>query len=229
MLALMSLMAFGLVACDKGPDFNGGNISPLKNYDDSFDYDFIAFGVNRFSNDLSISGIGAEEMARINQPLNSDTRLLMKDDLLALGLLNENQKQDFIAYCESTGCNYFKLSLVIPNDPQSDDYGKQMIRITNLETLTDEQIEEGFSYNIQYESTILVFEQLVNAACAALGVVSIDPFVLNSDVTGIYLWDYEISNEAVTLKFYVINAIVGTDSGGTYVDQLTMEWFDIQL
>ncbi|MFA5420374.1 MAG: hypothetical protein WC341_18110 [Bacteroidales bacterium] len=229
MFALLSILAFGLVACDKGPDFNGGNISPNKNYDASLDFDFIAFGVNRFSSGLSISGVDAEGMALINKPLNSETRLLSKDDLLALGLLNENQKQDFVAYCEATGCTHFKLSLVIPNDPESDDYGKQMIRVTNLDCLTDEQIENGFSYNILYESTILDFDQLVNAACTALGVASIDPFVLNSDSTGIYLWNYEISGDAVTLKFFVINAVVSSDSHGSYVDDLTLEWFDLQL
>lgn len=228
--ALLCLLALGLVACNKEPDFHGGNISTKKNYDISFDYDYVAFGVNRFDAEaMEISGLDTGDITLINKPLNSETRLLMKDDLLSLGLLSDDQELDFIDYCEATGCNYFKLSLVIPNDPDSADYGKQLIRFTNLENLTNAQINAGYSYNLEYESTILSFDSIINAAKAALSVASIDSFVLNNDCTGIYLWDYETNQGVVTLKFFVINAIVGTDAGGTYVDDFTMEWFDIQL
>ena len=227
---MLCFLALGLVACNKEPDFHGGNISTKKNYDISFDYDYVAFGVNRFNADaLEISGLDSGDIELINKPLNSETRLLMKDDLLALGLLSDNQELDFIDYCEATGCNYFKLSLVIPNDPDSADYGKQLIRFTNLENLTNAQINAGYSYNLEYESTILSFDSIINAAKAALSVASIDSFVLNSDSTGIFLWDYETNGGVVTLKFFVINAMIGTDAGGTFVDDFTMEWFDLQL
>jgi len=227
---MLCFLALGLVACNKEPGFHGGNISTKKDYDISFDYDFVAFGVNRFDADaLEISGLDAEDITLINKPLSSETRLLMKNDLLSLGLLNVDQELDFIDYCEATGGNYFKLSLVIPNDPDSVDYGKQLIRLTNLENLTNAQINAGYSYNLEYESTILSFDQIINAAKAALSIASIDSFVLNSDSTGIFLWDYEANEGVVTLKFFVINAIVGTDAGGTYVDDFTMEWFDLQL
>lgn len=225
-IALLGLMAFGLVACNKD---GGGNISPYKDYDLSFDYDYVAFGVHRFVNGLSESGIDAEDVVLMNKPLNSETKLLSGNDLLALGLLNDSQKLDFQNYCQETDCRYFKLSLIIPNDPQSDDYGKQLIRITNLDYLTDHQIDDGLAYNLYYESTILVFDQLKAAACTALGVSSIDPFVLNNSDTGIYFWDYESTNDTVTLKFYVINAQVLEEDSGTYLNQYTMEWFDFQL
>lgn len=228
--ALLCLMAFGMAGCEKDPGYHGGNISLNKDFDISFEYDYIAFGVNRFNAEgLSSSGLDSEDIERMNKPLNDDTRPLMKDDVLSLGLLNDNQKQDFLDYCESTNCAYFKLSLIIPNDSEAADFGKQMIRLTNLENLTDEQIEDGFSYNIFYESTILDFDQLVNAACEALSVSNIDPFVLNNSDTGIYLWNYENVKDTVTLKFFVINARVLNENSETYLDQYTMEWFDIQL
>jgi len=191
---------------------NGGSISPGKNYAKVFKLDFIAFGV---SHELETWGFGTIpddrvdlseiDMEYIYSPLGRNRlSLLTKEDIIKLGILDEAQRGDFENYVERSKSNAFKIGFCISNDTESENYGKQIIWITCLDWIIDKEVRKEVGYNLFYESKILDFDDILDAAKDAVQVDGFSWEFLNSSFTGIFLHDYLNTEETTILNFYVI-------------------------
>lgn len=191
---------------------NGGSINPGKNYAEVFKLDFISFGVTHKLASWSVdtiqdNGIDISEidMEYLRAPLGRDgSSALSKDDIINLGILDEEQKEDFEDYTERSKNNAFKIGFCISNDTASENYGKQIIWITNLGWIENKEVREELGYNLFYESKILDFNYILEAAKDEAKVDEFSKSFLNDDFTGIYLHNYSKVEEETILNFYVM-------------------------
>src|SRR5690606_969115 len=90
------------------------------------------------------------------------------------------------------------------NDTASENYGKQIIWITNLGWIENKEVREELGYNLFYESKILDFNYILEAAKDEAKVDEFSKSFLNDDFTGIYLHNYSKVEEETILNFYVM-------------------------
>jgi len=113
-------------------------------------------------------------------------------------------KADFEDYVERSKNNTLKIGFCISNDPESENYGKQIIWITNLGWIDNKEVREELGYNLFYESKILDFDDILDAAKEAAKVDEFDKSFLNDDFTGIFMHGYSKNEEEIVLNFYVM-------------------------
>ena len=227
-LALFTLIT--LTSC-KENNLNGNSISQYKNYDKTTSkFDYVAFGIQHHeTSSLANIGLSEEEIEFVNKPLGKNLELLTRIDIINLGILNESQLKEFNVYCDKTKSNHFKLSFIIPNDQNANDYGMQIIDITNLDYLSEKQINQGFSYHLYFESKKLNLNQITEEAEKVLAVDNISKLILNDTFAGIYLHNYSVKDDKVTLRFYVIYANLVTSNDEINLDYAKLKWFEIDL
>lgn len=211
-IIVLVISLFTLGACTNNNEKNGGSISPYKQYAETLKLDFITFGVTHefvtwgFGTipDTTID-ISEIDMEYLRSPLGRDRlSLLSKEDIINLGILDEEQRENFEYYTEQSESNAFKIAFCISNDTESENYGKQIIWITNLDWIDNQEIREELGYVLFYESKILDFYDILQAAKVAAQVDEFSQPFLNNDWTGIFLHNYSTTEENTILNFYVM-------------------------
>lgn len=211
-IIVLVIFLFMFTACTENKDNSGGSISPNKTYSEELKLNFVSFGITHqltslSADDIRKSGIDISELdlEYLRSPLgNLGLTSLSKNDIINLRILDEQQKEDFEDYVERSKNNTFKIGFCISNDPESENYGKQIIWITNLGWIDNKEVREELGYNLFYESKILDFDDILDAAKEAAKVDEFDKSFLNDDFTGIFMHGYSKNDEEIVLNFYVM-------------------------
>ncbi len=218
LIVLMTLV-IGLTGCSNQ---NSGNINSNKVWSQSIGYDFIAFGVQNFydTDQFDVLNLTDEQLNKLTHPLNdNELTLLTARDVENMRILTDAQLTELIEYCDAVDCENIKISFIRIDN-------QDIIRITNLNVVKDRLLDKGYTYNLDFDSSVLNFDDIVDAACDALQVDDIDSLVLNTTSTGIFLSGYENANNVSTLNFYVLNA----ETDGTYINAYNgFATFDLQI
>jgi hypothetical protein len=237
----MTIFVVSLVSCSD--DIPTGNINPYKTYDQyTTEYDYIAFGIQHQNpKDLALLGLNEDEIEYLTSQFGKNpgniedgwssftSTFLCKNDIINLGILNNSQQAEFESYCERTKSNAFNIAFIIPKDENSNNFGKQIINIRNLNSISESLQEDGLGYHLYFESTILDYNQIINEAKNVLNCEIISRILLNDTFGGIYLHHYSVSEEKLILNFYVIGADVIIEDEETYLDHNILKWFEIVI
>jgi len=200
-------------------DVNPHSPNPYKGNFEGSGFDCIAFAGQHFlqyrlsngepNEDVEFSD---DEIEYICSPFGrSNKNSPFKIDILGMNILNDEQKQDFEYYCKITGANHFKMAFCISNDINSEYYGKQIIWLVNLTVFKSQKILDEFGQTLYYESTILDFNKILDAAKISTSLDEISQQLLNNYWSGIFLHNYQNKDNEITLNFYMIDYIVNED------------------
>lgn len=218
-IIVLLTLVIGLTGCSNQ---NSGNINPNKVWSQSTGYDFIAFGVQHFyeTDQFDVLNLTDVELNQLAYPLNNNNIVLLTArDVENMRILSDAQLTELNDYCDAVNCENIKISFIRIDN-------QDVIRITNLNVIKDSLLDKGYSYNLDFDSTVLDFDDIVYAACNALQVDTINSLVLNTTSTGIFLRGYENENNVSTLNFYVLNA----DTDGTYINAYNgFATFDLEI
>ncbi|MDR2822777.1 MAG: hypothetical protein LBV58_04495 [Acholeplasmatales bacterium] len=147
-------------------DTPGPGISPYKSYSEYYNLDYIAFCGPIDKEYMIQSGLYISESDRkyLDLPQGINKKYLDNEDILNLGILDKEQKEDFKNYSVQTGDSSFKMEFYISNDTASENYGKQIIWITNLTRIKNIKVRNELGYALYYESKILDFNYILETA-----------------------------------------------------------------